>query len=284
MVAALKEAVPLLAPAPTGLEGSVWPPSTRDPAERRFLQGPHTRRHELRQAMRIFIECIRGFRALHFVGPCVTVFGSARFDPSHPFYALGEEVGSRLAEAGLTVMTGGGPGLMEAANRGAKLAGGRSIGCNIRLPKEQKPNAYLDRMVEFRYFFIRKLMLVKYSYAFVALPGGLGTLDEIFETSVLIQTGKVREFPLILLGVDFWKPLVGMLRDRLLPAGTVDRADVDRVLVTDSPSDAVAMIRETAMRDFGLTYGPRVKPRWYLGEWGHADKSSVGAERRIEHA
>jgi uncharacterized protein (TIGR00730 family) len=233
---------------------------------RQLLQGPHARRRELRQAIRIFVECIRGFRALHFVGPCVTVFGSARFCPEHPYYKLGEEVGARLAEAGLTVMTGGGPGLMEAANRGARRAGGQSIGCNIQLPHEQEANPYLDRMVEFHYFFVRKLMLVKYSYAFVALPGGFGTLDEIFETAVLIQTGKVKEFPLVLLGVDFWTPLVAMLRDRLLGEGTIDRADVDRIRLTDSPAEAVTWIRDIAMRDFGLTYGPRAKPHWYLGE------------------
>jgi uncharacterized protein (TIGR00730 family) len=247
-------------------ESSVWPGSSPDPAERHFLQGPHARRHELRQAARIFAECIRGFRALHFVGPCVTVFGSARFDEAHSYYKLGEEIGARIAEAGLTVMTGGGPGLMEAANRGARAAGGMSVGCNIQLPKEQAPNPYLDRMVEFRYFFVRKLMLVKYSYAFVALPGGFGTLDEIFETLVLIQTGKVKGFPLILLGVDFWSPLVQVLRERLLAAGTIDEVDVQRVTLTDSVSDAVALIRDTAMRDFGLSYRSRAKPRWYLGE------------------
>jgi uncharacterized protein (TIGR00730 family) len=245
---------------------STWPSSSPDPTERRLLQGPHARRHELRQAVRIFAECVRGFRALHFIGPCVTVFGSARFDETHPYYKLGEEVGARLAEAGLTVMTGGGPGLMEATNRGARSVGGSSIGCNIQLPKEQKPNPYLDRMVEFRYFFVRKLMLVKYSYAFVALPGGFGTLDEIFETLVLIQTGKVKSFPLVLLGVDFWEPLVRVLRDRLLAAGTIDPVDVDRITLTDSVSETVALIRDTAIRDFGLTYGSRIKPRWYLGE------------------
>jgi uncharacterized protein (TIGR00730 family) len=254
------------APAANRSEPSTWPSSTPDSTERRLLQGPRERRHELRQVVRICAECIRGFRALHFVGPCVTVFGSARFDETHPYYKLGEETGAKLAEAGLTVMTGGGPGLMEATNRGARRAGGASIGCNIKLPKEQKPNPYLDRMVEFRYFFVRKLMLVKYSYAFVALPGGFGTLDEIFETLVLIQTGKVRNFPVVLLGLDFWKPLLGVLRDRLLPAGTIDATDVDRITLTDSVSEAVALIRDTTMRDFGLTYEPRVKPRWYLGE------------------
>jgi uncharacterized protein (TIGR00730 family) len=258
-------------PAPNQDEPSVWPSSTPDATERRLLQGPRERRHELRQALRIFAECVRGFRALHFVGPCVTVFGSARFDESHPYYKLGQEVGARLAEAGLTVMTGGGPGLMEATNRGARSAGGASIGCNILLPQEQKPNPYLDRMVEFRYFFIRKLMLVKYSYAFIALPGGFGTLDEIFETLVLIQTGKVRQFPLVLLGVAFWEPLIDMFRDRLLAAGTIDAADLARITLTDSVPEAVTLIRDTTMRDFGLTYASPVKPRWYLGERGRRE-------------
>lgn len=252
--------------APNRAEGAVWPSSTPDPTERHLLQGPRARSHELRQAARIFAECIRGFRALHFVGPCVTVFGSARFDATHPYYRLGQEMGAELARLGVTVMTGGGPGLMEAANRGARSAGGRSVGCNIKLPNEQKPNAYLDRMVEFRYFFVRKLMLVKYSYAFVALPGGFGTMDEIFETLVLIQTGKVRRFPVVLLGRDFWTPLVDLLKNQLLAAGTIDAADVERLTVMDSPSEAAAFIGETAMRDFGLTYGKTPRPRWYLGE------------------
>src|SRR5580692_5094930 len=243
------------APAANRSEPSTWPSSTPDSTERRLLQGPRERRHELRQVVRICAECIRGFRALHFVGPCVTVFGSARFDETHPYYKLGEETGAKLAEAGLTVMTGGGPGLMEATNRGARRAGGASIGCNIKLPKEQKPNPYLDRMVEFRYFFVRKLMLVKYSYGFVALPGGFGTLDEIFETLVLIQTGKVRNFPLILLGKEFWTPLIDLLRERLLQAGTIDGTDVDLLTVMDSPSEAAAFIRDVATRDFGFTYG-----------------------------
>jgi len=245
---------------------AAWPASTPDHTERHFLRGPHTRRHELGQAWRVLVDLVRGFRALHFVGPCVTVFGSARFPETHPYYALGEEIGARLAEAGLTVMTGGGPGLMEAANRGAKKVGGRSIGCNIQLPQEQKPNAYLDRMVEFRYFFVRKLMLVKYSYAFVALPGGFGTLDEIFELAVLVQTGKVKDFPLVLLGAEFWKPLVDLIHDKFLAAGTIDERDVRRMIVTDSPAEAVELIRDRAMRDFGLTYGPAIKRRWIFGE------------------
>ena len=243
-----------------------WGKKTRDPAERGFLKGPRPRGVELAEAGRIFAECIRGFRQLHFVGPCATVFGSARFKEGHPYYALAREVGGKLAEAGFTVMTGGGPGLMEAANRGAKEAGGCSVGANIKLLTEEAPNPYLDRWVEFRYFFVRKLMLEKYSYAFVAMPGGIGTLDEIFEASVLIQTGKMQRFPCVLMGKSFWSPLVDYLRERLLAAGTVDPADVTRWLVTDSPDEAVETIREQAMREFGLTYGPRAKPRWWLGE------------------
>ena len=251
------------APAPTD---DRWGKGSRDPAERRFLRGPRPRSVELIEALRIFSECVRGFRRLHFVGPCVTVFGSARFPESHPAYALARELGGRLAQAGFAVMTGGGPGIMEAANRGAKESGGYSVGCNITLPEEQKPNAYLDRWVEFRYFFVRKMLLEKYSYAFVALPGGIGTLDEIFETAVLIQTGKMREFPFVLMGRTFWEPLMGYLRGQLLAAHTIDRADVDRWILTDSPEEAVATIRDAAMQRFGLTYGPRSKPRWWLGE------------------
>jgi len=243
-----------------------WGKGTRDPAERQFLRGPRPRGVELAEAARIFAECLNGFRRLHFVGPCVTVFGSARFKADHPYYALARELGGKLAETGFTVMTGGGPGIMEAANRGAKEAGGYSVGSNIRLPVEQKPNPYLDRFVEFRYFFVRKMLLEKYSYAFVAMPGGIGTLDEIFETAVLIQTGKMREFPFVLMGKSFWTPLLDYLRQTLLAAGTIDAADVERWLVTDSPDEAVAHIRERALQQFGLSYGPRAKPRWWLGE------------------
>jgi uncharacterized protein (TIGR00730 family) len=221
-----------------------WGKGTRAPEERIFLEGPQPRWAELRRALRIFIECIKGFRALHFVGPCVTVFGSARFGSDHRYYQLARHLGEELAKLGFTVMTGGGPGIMEAANRGAREGGGRSVGCNIQLPHEQNPNAYLDTFVEFRYFFIRKLMLVKYSYAFVAFPGGFGTMDEMFETAVLIQTGKIRGFPLVLMGRDYWEPLLGFLRETMLAEGTLDAADVDRLVVTDSPEEALACIRQ----------------------------------------
>ena len=243
-----------------------WGKASRDLAERSLLRGPRPRGIELLEAWSIFAECVKGFRRFHFVGPCVTVFGSARFKEDHPYYALARELGTQLAQAGFTVMTGGGPGIMEAANRGAKEGGGYSVGSNITLPIEQKPNAYLDRWVEFRYFFVRKMLLEKYSYAFVAMPGGIGTLDEIFETSVLVQTGKMQNFPLVLMGKSFWTPLIDYLRQGPLASRTIDPADVDRWLVTDSPEEAVATIRARALSEFGLTYGPRARPRWWLGE------------------
>jgi uncharacterized protein (TIGR00730 family) len=232
--------------------------------ERKFLEGPRSRLSELARLFRIAWELLRGFRALHFVGPCVTVFGSARFPPEHRYYRLGLEMGSRLAEAGFTVMTGGGPGIMEAANRGAREAGGPSVGCNIRLPKEQRPNSYLDRFVEFRYFFVRKVMLVKYSYAFVVLPGGFGTLDEVFETLTLIQTGKIADFPLVLMGREYWAGLMAFFENTLLAQRTIDRADLDRILVTDSPDEAMAAITSAGLGRFGLHLSPR--PHRILGE------------------
>jgi uncharacterized protein (TIGR00730 family) len=244
----------------------MWGKRPAIPEVSRFLEGPQPRGFELRRALRIFFEVMRGFRSLHFVGPCVSVFGSARFQEGHPYYALAQDVGARLARAGFTVMTGGGPGIMEAANRGAREAGGRSVGCNIELPAEQKPNPHLDQWITFRYFFVRKLMLVKYSYAFIALPGGFGTLDEIFETATLIQTGKIRDFPLVLMGQTFWQPLMDFFRDRLVAEQTIAPGDRERIMVTDSAAAAVTSITDVAMRRFGLTYGPRIRRRWYLGE------------------
>ena len=243
-----------------------WGKAPPPPEEVRFLQGPQRRGFELVRALRIFLEILGGFRRLHFVGPCVTVFGSARFVADQPYYQLAREVGALLARAGFTVMTGGGPGIMEAANRGAKEAGGYTVGCNIELPKEQLPNPYLDRWVTFRHFYVRKLMLVKYSYAFIALPGGFGTLDEIFETATLIQTGKIQQFPLVLMGKEYWNPFLDFLRERLLAQKTIDPVDVQRILVTDSAEDAVQSITEIAMHQFGLTYGPRLKRRWLFWE------------------
>jgi len=243
-----------------------WGPRTGTPEEIQFLRGPQSRLAELRRAIRIFFEFLHGLRRFHFLGPCVTVFGSARFPEEHPYYVLAREIGAGLARAGFTVMTGGGPGIMEAANRGAKDAGGFSAGCNIELPEEQRPNPYLDRFITFRHFFVRKVMLVKYSYAFVAMPGGFGTLDEVFETATLIQTGKIKEFPIVLVGREFWQPMVDFMRRTLLGHGTIDEHDLERLTLTDSPAEAVACIRECAMRQFGLTLGPRLRRRWWLGE------------------
>jgi uncharacterized protein (TIGR00730 family) len=225
--------------------------------EERYLEGPQPRRFELAHAVRIFAEYLRGLRALHFVGPCVTVFGSARLREDDPAYGLAREVGRRLALAGFTVMTGGGPGLMEAANRGAKDAGGRSIGCTIILPSEQWSNAYLDRVVAFRHFFVRKVMLVKYSYGFVGMPGGFGTFDEIFEAANLVETRIIRAFPIVLVGRDFWDPFVDAMRAQLIGRRTVDPDDIDRFLVTDSPAEAVDFIVRAGLEKHGLRYRPR---------------------------
>jgi uncharacterized protein (TIGR00730 family) len=246
---------------------SDWGKTASGQEEEIFLEGPHSRGYELGTAFRIFRELIHGFRALHFVGPCITVFGSARFPETHPYYALTRELGAKIAHAKFTVMTGGGPGLMEAANRGAKDANGVSIGCNIVLPQEQQPNPYLDKWVEFNYFFVRKVMLVKYSYGFIATPGGFGTLDELFEVATLIQTGKIKNFPVVLLGVEYWSPLIDFIRKSPLLNAAIDRQDLEQMLLTDSPTEAVAFIRKSATEHFGLRYVSR-RPSKILFERG----------------
>jgi uncharacterized protein (TIGR00730 family) len=187
-------------------------------------------------------EFLRGFRALHFLGPCVTVFGSARFREGHRYYEQAREIGAAVARSGLTVITGGGPGIMEAANRGAREAGGVSVGCNIVLPEEQEPNQYLDKIVTFRYFFVRKVMLVKYSIAFVIMPGGFGTMDEAFEAATLIQTRKIFNFPVIFVGVDFWKPLFDFMQARFLAEATIGPGDFERLVLTDSIDEVIDRI------------------------------------------
>ena len=219
--------------------------------DREFLEGPHNRRGELMFAVRVLWEFIRGFRMLHFVGPCVTVFGSARFKPGHPYYEMGRQVGSSVVGLGLTVMTGGGPGIMEAANRGAAEAGGRSVGCEIRLPLEQEANAYMNSSVTFKYFFVRKVLMLKYSYAFVILPGGFGTMDECFETLTLIQTGKILDFPVIVMGLSYWSRLRDML-DSMVEEGTISAGDLELLCFTDSVDEAMAHIQEHALGKFGL--------------------------------
>ena len=220
-----------------------WPGEGHREAERNFLKGSREHNEELASAGRIFLEFIQGFRSLHNIGRCVTIFGSARFPEGHRYYELARALGKRLAGEGFTVMTGGGPGIMEAANRGAKEGGGLSVGCNIRLPEEQEPNPYLDKFIEFDHFFVRKVMLVKYSKAFVVMPGGFGTLDEIFETVTLMQTGKIESFPIVAMGGEFWKSLGRFIRETFLKEGTISSSDLDLIHRADSIDEAIEIIQ-----------------------------------------
>jgi uncharacterized protein (TIGR00730 family) len=221
-----------------------WFESPRDEEEKAFLRGSRKHPEELASAGRIFLEFVRGFQKLGGIGRCVTVFGSARFKEGHPYYGLTRELGYRLAQEGFTVMTGGGPGIMEAANRGAKEAGGLSIGCNVQLPVEQKPNLYLDRFVEFEHFFVRKVMLVKYSNAFVVMPGGFGTLDEVFETVTLMQTNKLECFPVVAMVNSFWEKLRDFVQGTLLSEGTISPPDLSLIHLTDSVERTVEIIKQ----------------------------------------
>ena len=202
---------------------------------------------------------------MHFVGPCVTVFGSARFAEDHPFYAVARKMGAEIAKLGFTVLTGGGPGIMEAANRGARDAGGPSIGCNIELPKEQAPNPYVDRWVTFRHFYVRKVMLVKYSYAFVVMPGGIGTMDEFFEALTLIQTKKILSFPVVVMERDYWRPLLDLMA-KMVAEKTIDEEDLHLLLLTDSVDEAIEHVRKHAIDQFGLHKRGAPKRSRLLGE------------------
>ncbi|MHB1341419.1 MAG: LOG family protein [Coriobacteriia bacterium] len=211
-------------------------------AESEFLAGGHGHEVNTLSAVRIFLEFLRGFEFLNIPEPAVTVFGSARFKEDHPHYEMARSMGRALAEAGFAVMTGGGPGIMEAANRGCKEAGGLSLGANIHLPHEQKPNPYVDRVMTFEHFFVRKVMMVKYSRAFVIMPGGFGTLDELFEALTLIQTGKMDSFPVVVMGCSFWTPMLEFLSEKMAAEGTIAADDLDFVYTTDSIEDAIAYI------------------------------------------
>jgi uncharacterized protein (TIGR00730 family) len=197
------------------------------------------------RALRILSEFVEGFDALARVGSAVAVFGSARTPDGEPAYELAQAFGAAAARAGLAVITGGGPGIMEAANRGAREAGGTSIGCNIELPREQHPNAYLDLMIDFRYFFVRKTMFVKYSEGFVVFPGGFGTLDELFEALTLIQTRKVQRFPVVLMCRERWDGLLRWLRDEAVAGGRLRDDELALLTVTDDPDEAVAAVTAT---------------------------------------
>jgi uncharacterized protein (TIGR00730 family) len=232
------------------------------PKEHVYLEGPKSRGYELSFAIRVFRQFIKGFRTLHFVGPAITVFGSARFKEDHPYYEKAREFGSRIAALGLTTMTGGGPGIMEAANRGAFENGGISVGCNIRLPFEQKPNPFVNKSITFEHFFVRKVLMVKYSYAFIIMPGGFGTMDEFFETLTLVQTKTITQFPIVLFGKEFYSNLWNYA-EFMAQQGTISRDDMKLVLLTDDIDEAMQHIQNYISQNY------QVKPRrrlWWLFE------------------
>jgi len=233
--------------------------------EKYFLEGPRSRAREFSFSLRVLWEFIRGFRVLHFVGPCIAVFGSARVKPGTLFYDQAREMGSGIAGLGFTVMTGGGPGIMEAANRGAKEAGGRSVGCNIILPKEQAPNKYLDRCFNSRYFFIRKVLMFKYSYGFVIMPGGIGTMDEFFEALTLIQTRKIQDFPVVLMNKGYWEPVIPLFH-KMLDEYMINPEDLKYMLFTDSIDEALKHISKFAVEKYHAKRRISFKKYFLLGE------------------
>ena len=249
---------------PDSAIGAVVTPPER--ADEIFLEGPRSRFAEFFTLLRVMRDFLRGFRTLHFVGPCVTVFGSARVKPDDPYYDLARKMGAAIAQLGFTVMTGGGPGIMEAANRGAKEVGGRSVGCNIELPFEQVSNLYLDRCVRLHYFFVRKALLIKYSYAFVVMPGGAGTLDELFEALTLIQNGKIKNFPIVIMGTHYWNQLIAFI-EQMARRGKISSSDLKLIFTTDSVDEAIAHIRSKTIEPFGLRRVAHMRRHFpWLGE------------------
>jgi TIGR00730 family protein len=224
------------------------------PKEHVFLEGPKSRGYELSFAWRVFKQFIRGFRTLHFVGPCITVFGSARFKEDHFYYGQAREFGKRISEIGFTTLTGGGPGIMEAANRGAFENGGKSVGINIQLPFEQQANPYLHTSITFEHFFVRKVLLVKYSYAFIIMPGGFGTMDEFFETLTLVQTNSINQFPIVLFGKEYYSGLWNYA-EYMAQQGTISREDMKLVLITDSIDEAMEHIQHYITKNY------KIRPR-----------------------
>lgn len=233
--------------------------------DRNLLSGPSSRIHNLMTLLRVGKDLLTAFRALHFAGPCVTIFGSARTKPGTRYYELARQMGAACARLGFTVMTGGGPGIMQAGNQGSFEIGGRSIGINIELPFEQELNPYVQRAITMRYFFTRKVVLVKYSYAFIVLPGGAGTLDEMFETMTLIQTGKLKGFPIILMGKEYWQPLMDFVY-KMADEGMISPDDPELIFFTDDVEDAVAHLQRHAVRQFGLRRKRAPQPIKVLGE------------------
>ena len=233
--------------------------------EKKFLSGPRSRWEELKYALNVFLQLIKGFRTLHFIGPCVTIFGSARFKEDHPYYKITRDVAAEIAKLGFAIMTGGGPGIMEAANRGAKDVNGLSIGCNIVLPKEQTINPYLDKYVTLKHFFVRKDLLRKYSFAFIVMPGGFGTLDEFFEALTLVQTHKTEQFPIVIMGIEYHKHLLEHIK-KMVEEKTINETDLGLILYTDSIEEAVNHIKKCSIDAFNLKLKPAKKTMWILGE------------------
>jgi uncharacterized protein (TIGR00730 family) len=229
-----------------------------------YLDGPRSRSYELGFAIRVFRQFIMGFRTLHFAGPSITVFGSARFKEDNPYYQTAREFGRQIAAMGFTTITGGGPGIMEAANRGAFEHGGHSVGCNIRLPFEQKPNPYVQTSITFDHFFVRKTMLTKYSYAFIIMPGGFGTMDEFFETLTMVQTKTLSQFPLVLFGKEYYRELWEYM-EFMAGQGTISKEDLSLVMVTDSVGDAIDHIKKYITHTY--TIKPKKKLWWLLEKW-----------------
>ena len=233
--------------------------------DRTLLSGPSSRIKDLTTLFRICADMLRAFRVLHFVGPCVTIFGSARVAPGSRYYEMARQMGQESSRLGFTLMTGGGPGIMQAGNQGAYEVGGRSIGVNIELPFEQHLNPYVHRSLTMRHFFTRKVVLVKYSYAFIVMPGGAGTMDEMFETMTLIQTGKLKGFPIILMGKDYWQPLMDFVY-KMADEGMISADDPELIFFTDDVGAAVAHLQRHAVRQFGLRRKPMPKAIRILGE------------------
>ena len=245
--------------------------------EKSFLEGPRNRFKELWFTFKVQYHFIKAFRKLHFIGPCVTVFGSARFENDNPYYKQAEAVGKVLTEMGFTVMTGGGPGIMEAANKGAYLNGGYSVGCNIILPEEQHANPFLHKWIDIPYFFVRKFLLMKYSYAFVVMPGGIGTLDELFESLTLIQTKIINHFPVIIFGKAYHKELYEHIQ-LMAENESIAPEDMDLLFMTDSVEEMREHLQEHAVRKFGLVKKP-IKTRWWLGEFKNNFPADIGTTK-----
>ena len=229
------------------------PHGFHDNEDKELLQTPCPPREDFTEQdpwriMRIQGEIVEGFDALSKIGSGVAMFGSARFPETNPYYQAAREIAAMLAASGLAVLSGGGPGIMEAANRGAMEAGGLSVGCGIQLPREPIPNPYQTIALKFRYFFVRKLMFIKYAVAFVIMPGGYGTMDELFEALTLVQTDKIDHFPVVLFGTEYWRGMLGWIKDRMVNEATIDPGDLDLVRLVDNPEEAARIIIDNSRK------------------------------------